>query len=865
MHQPWPVIERRAESTAIVEALGSTDGPRGVLLDGLAGTGKSTLIADSAASRNRPVKWMIGTTAAQHTPFGALAQRVDDASPWKLAAMLSDSHKALAQEVRNGTIVVDDAHLLDPLSATLLNQLATDGAVSLVVAIRTGEPAPDAITALWKDRGFARITLGCFDRGETDTVLTAALGGPVECTTSERIWTATQGNPLYLRHLVEGSLAAGSLRCSDGIWHLRGEPAITLELGLRLHRQCACAPLAARRVLALVAFGEPLDLTVLGELTSQESMLAAERFGLVRFSREGSTLVARLAHPFLGEVVRKSVDVPEARRIRGELATRLGEDATGPIERIRAAELFLGSDRKASAPSLTAAAADATALCSFDSAETLARAAAAGGGGFQAQLIRAGALAWTDRGDEAERLLSALDVTGSAESDLVRWAVLRAGNLFWNLDARRRATDVLDSAGTHVITPAGLDCLNAARATIDVSIGHASAAAKTACRIRDSSTAPPGALMWAASAGCLALSLIGRGFEVPPWARQALRSADSDTSALRFAVGHGEVLALTYTGQFDRAECSARNYLEMARNHDVAWFGMSSSFGKLELAMGRLDEARNRLESVIAILGRSNPVWRVLANLLLAQSLALSGRQTDGIAAVRRAEASFGENTLLYKPDLAIARAWISAGSGDLGAAIGLARRAADTAGEYGLLAVAAEAMHTAVRFGDRSVASRLTALSNVVDGFLIAPMAAQAVAMAASDCSGLLSAAARFDQLGARLLAADAYAQAAHSYRRAGDRRHQLGTSARAYSLAQQCGGARTPAILAAASPLPLTTREHEIALLAATRLTNHEIADRLAVSTRTVEGHLYRTFTKLDVSDRAELAETIRMENGQ
>lgn len=857
------MIERRAESTAIVEALGSTDGPRGVLLNGLPGTGKSTLIGASVASLNRPVRWMAGTTATKQTPFAVLDRRVDIASPWNLAAMLSASGKALAQEVLSGTIVVDDAHLLDPSSATLLNQLATDGAVSLAVTVRTGEPAPDAITALWKDRGFARLTLGCFDRGETDTILTAALGGPVESTTSERIWTTTQGNPLYLRHLVEGSLAAGSLRCSDGIWYLNGEPAITLELGLGLHHQCARAPLAARRVLALVAFGEPLDLAVLGELAGQDSMLAAERFGLVRFGREGSTLMARLAHPFLGEVVRKSVDTAEARRIRGELATRLGVDATGPIERIRAAELFLDSDRHASTPSLTAAAVDATALCYFDSAEALARAAAAGGGGFQAQLIRAGALAWTDRGNEAERILSALDTTGRGESDLVRWAALRAGNLFWNLDAHDLAVDVLGQAHAHVTTPAGIDCLDAARAAIDVSLGHATAAAKVAGRIRDSATATPAARMWAASAGCLALSLVGRGYEVAPWARQALGSAESDTSVLRFAVGHGEMLALIYTGQLRQAERSARQYLELARNHDVAWFGMSSLFGKLELAMGRLDEARNRLEAVTATPGRSTPEWRVLANLLLAQSLTLSGRKTDGIAAVQRAEASFGENTLLYKPDLGITRAWISAGSGDLGTAIGLARRAADAAGESGLLAVAAEAMHTAVRFGDRSAASGLTSLSNVVDGYLIAPMAAQAVAMTAADCNGLLSAAARFDQLGARLLAADAYSQAANSYRRVGDRRSQLRTSARAYALARQCGGARTPAIAAAAQPLPLTTREHEVAVLAATELTNHEIADRLAVSTRTVEGHLYRTFMKLDVSDRAELTETIRMED--
>jgi DNA-binding NarL/FixJ family response regulator len=41
---------------------------------------------------------------------------------------------------------------------------------------------------------------------------------------------------------------------------------------------------------------------------------------------------------------------------------------------------------------------------------------------------------------------------------------------------------------------------------------------------------------------------------------------------------------------------------------------------------------------------------------------------------------------------------------------------------------------------------------------------------------------------------------------------------------------------------------------------LTNKEIADRLVVSVRTVEGHLYRACTKLDISDREKLVELIR-----
>jgi DNA-binding CsgD family transcriptional regulator len=51
------------------------------------------------------------------------------------------------------------------------------------------------------------------------------------------------------------------------------------------------------------------------------------------------------------------------------------------------------------------------------------------------------------------------------------------------------------------------------------------------------------------------------------------------------------------------------------------------------------------------------------------------------------------------------------------------------------------------------------------------------------------------------------------------------------------------------------LTRREAQLVELAARGLSNAEIADRLALSVRTVETHLYRAMQKLGVRDRREL----------
>lgn len=55
------------------------------------------------------------------------------------------------------------------------------------------------------------------------------------------------------------------------------------------------------------------------------------------------------------------------------------------------------------------------------------------------------------------------------------------------------------------------------------------------------------------------------------------------------------------------------------------------------------------------------------------------------------------------------------------------------------------------------------------------------------------------------------------------------------------------------------LTSREQQISRLIIAGLTNAEIADELGVAVRTVEGHTYRLYRKLDITSRSEVAEAI------
>ena len=65
--------------------------------------------------------------------------------------------------------------------------------------------------------------------------------------------------------------------------------------------------------------------------------------------------------------------------------------------------------------------------------------------------------------------------------------------------------------------------------------------------------------------------------------------------------------------------------------------------------------------------------------------------------------------------------------------------------------------------------------------------------------------------------------------------------------------------AVAPATGPVELTAQELQIARLAATGLTNKQIAERLYLSHRTVGAHLYRIFPKLGVASRAGLRDAL------
>jgi DNA-binding NarL/FixJ family response regulator len=137
--------------------------------------------------------------------------------------------------------------------------------------------------------------------------------------------------------------------------------------------------------------------------------------------------------------------------------------------------------------------------------------------------------------------------------------------------------------------------------------------------------------------------------------------------------------------------------------------------------------------------------------------------------------------------------------------------------------------------------------------------MAAHALGATHHDADALRASLDQFEAMESLVLAAETAADLADVLRRDGDARRAAAVTQRMARLAERAEDARTQPLRRGTGVEPLTSREREVALLAARGMATKDIAARLVLSARTVDTHLTRVYRKLGVAGRAELAEAL------
>ncbi|MDY6996329.1 MAG: AAA family ATPase [Actinomycetota bacterium] len=467
----------------------------------------------------------------------------------------------------------------------------------------------------------------------------------------------------------------------------------------------------ATRVLEFLAVADPLTLPDAAALTSAGAVEDAVAAGAVTVGRDG----LRPAHPLFVDVVRDALGGPELRRLRSATVRRLSPAAgSGVVARLRVAALAAGSDSPLPLAAVCAAARDALRLGDLELSERLARPVLGRPDDLDARLIAGYALAWQGRGREADEVLAVIDPATLTEDELIAWALPTAANQFWMLSEPARATAFLQAIRAKVSGPASHTTLDALSGTFAMNAGNLDRARRLADDVLGSAVADDTAVGWAASTAALCAARSGRFGEVGALAERAVSAGQP--GLLRFTSGFGQTTALLMAGEPDRALALAHRLTDFAQRRQPGRAIGEVLTADLLLAGGEPAQAVALLREAAPALAPTGYSWGPLAWMLLAQALGQLGRPAEAGKALARAESRHGLKSMLFTPELGVARAWTLAAQQDRHGAVGAIRDAVQAAQRGGQTAVALRAAHEATRLGDPRAAAALAPLCSAVD-----------------------------------------------------------------------------------------------------------------------------------------------------
>ncbi|MFK4023494.1 helix-turn-helix transcriptional regulator [Streptomyces albogriseolus] len=947
--QQWVLAGRESELGAAGAALRQGGG---VLLTGGSGVGRTRLLAavlEEAAAAGRTVVTVGGVGGRRGSggvrAFGSVAECL----------------RWLRQSGGGQRVVLgcDDAHLLDEADAHRVYRTAAAGQLAVAATVRQDARHPVGVDRLWVEQLVERVEVAPFDRTATAAVLRARLGGRLDAGSLERLWSATQGNALVLRELVEHALDVGSLRREREVWSwsgLAGDPPRRLADVLLLWLR----DLSAREeeLVGMLAVAEPLEADAVARRGLASAAEALSRRGVVRVEQTGRRVRLRLALPLAGRTVVSRMPALTARRLRLQAAEAIEDgERTGPDEVLRTVTLRVAAGLVPERRLLLEAARTAVRRQEFARAEQLCRLVTdedrgggeergggehreggedrgggeergagrtAAGGDGEVALLLGQVLAGQGRHEEAEEVFASVRGRPGGADGRAEAVAARVANIAFGLGRVETAAAVLEEERDR-LGAAGAGSLLTARAVLAVladRLPEAVAAGEAVVGLGGpgpASAGGDGGRVPAGGGGAVvageAVAGLGGPGPAPAGRGEGAAGGPAGWSGGTEAGGGAGVAGLLPVVAFARAELGdpggASALLASWARQAEAWpeealLDFRSVAAHCALVQGdlraagtavarlvrgaagagrlgqlrawvyqaRLLRRRGRPEDAAALLWQAgavragydwltSPSW-VLA--LLAGALAEAGRHGEALRTL--AEARSAQRAGVRRPVLDDAigfeRAVVLAHAGDRSGAAAQALEVADRAEAGGRLPAAIAALHLAARATDAAPsAARVQRLALRCRAEEARLQAEQVRALARGDAETLVAVAGRFRSLAALPAAAEAAEQAGRVHRAAGRRRKGRLASAAAQELCARFGGAlppwAEPGERGTDATAALTTREREVAALAAGGLSNREIADRLVVSVRTVENHLHRVYHKLGVVQRAALSELL------
>ena len=850
-----------------------------VLLVGDHGSGKSTLMEAIAAElRNdvTPVR-LHGSQALSHVPYGVLAPYIVDLPVEEATsqlAVLRTFWSYLEGQRRTSSkpllLVVDDAHDLDEATAAVLVELAAAGWTKLLVSAAARPGLPEPLLELWFEGIAERHDLRPLTREQTTEILAQQLGPQVLPSVAGVLWTASAGNPLLLACLVDDAKADGTLLQRNGVWLLTRQlnshgDRLTDVVRRQLLRRSA----NERTALNLVALSEPVPRALIEAMVDGAAVAELIEQELLRVS-DGPEPELRLWHAVYGDTLRNLVSPARSLQLRQGLLRLMDREPASAEGLLRQVSWSLECGLEVEDRQLLRAAVLASRLFEDD----LARKAASKVKDPELQISARSVVARTyyntSNHAAARDILEADFAQGRTLSSLLRGSLLWAAVLSAlgqpPADIVRRSGALLRAgeqlarelpAEAEAILAATRDRVQTIRAMVLALAGDGNAGGEATGELWD--RPPAGDLERAFRLALEAEQLLvqGKPDTAHAAAQAALEAARTEDEELFFLSDFLVVRAVTaaiHGGNWSAAESLLEGFVATFGPSLISFGGgVHTAAGIVLLYQGRAAEAKKTLRAALESLRVADPQQLFALTAAMAFAAAAEvGAEAKAAGLLADYESARPPVSRYLRALSAMAVVYGKARLGGYRGATEELQRLGTSGGGAGL---EFDSLAFRLALGDLTAAARLRELKPELEGRRAAAVTGYAEALGTGQPSDLLDAAKVCEEAELWGFAGQAYQAAATAYHESGDTlRERMALAQR-----QRC---RDRAESASAGEQDdqgtlglLTRRERDIVALAVRGLSDRQIAAELQVSVRTVEGHLYRSYAKLNIKGREDL----------
>lgn len=873
----WSTFVRQDLIMTTISAIRSPES-RGVVIFGGRGVGKSTLArsVELALADSSHVVRLYGTgleTAVPYDAWGLYLARMASPVVESPIAVIQGIADVVAADAdgREVLVIVDEPGKIDTLSLGVVMHLVLSGAAKIMALSRSANDLPEDILWLLKDGLLTENTLESFTKTELQTLITMALGGLVAGSVVSALHASSGGNPLVLHTLVREQISRGHLVQQNSTWvlnrQLPAEPSTLLAelVESRLARESEQVRAGVEK-MALIQRA-PLSLVI--DMLGADIIAELEEHDYLAISDDGKHSTS-LAELHIGETIRATMDKEQKARLFKELAdvaARQTDVLTGQDLLVYAAW-----SHDAGIPMVPEVALEAarTAVRYFDPVLALQWTSAIR---WEPDLAVAAAMARSDAYSilaDYPRALAELEGVAQiaqATPDIAvyaQWLAALTGMLLWADDGVGKVPDLIAGARARIAatTTAEPEKLLKARRTLDLALGEyqvhsgllAEAAATLEAGYLDTSD-----ISHRLNCGNLLVTVwgaTGRELDAVALARDVEAEIQSKHVPVRNPdyYMHGLVLSLIWSGLWRESVAQLEVTISSAQR--------SSEYrgGILELGLGLAYTYAGKGSEAIDILliaAAQLEIRDSYKTLRLAYSaLAFAFAQSENTVEVgkylalarKAAPTTAWVSNAMSKFFVSMAKRWMD----DPEAPEELAESATldEAAGRH---TMASMSLFAASMNGQEKLLRKLVEVAAKRQG----PMAELSVLLANAslnkDAGQALEAASMAQDLDLAAVESRCAVVALDFARAAGDSRRAREAETRIGRLLQAIP---VMPLMPQSEGVKLTQRELQVAKLAGRGMGNRAIADRMGVSVRTVEGHLYQVFAKLGISSRNELA---------